>query len=162
VENPVKTYLRARMFNARKCAHAGFTPSDIPLISFVLKYGQAFQAAPRPKGVRKGRAGSCFANALVLAMDKNLNYTYVEGYGCYESHVVHHAWCINDRKEVLDRTWDKSEECSYFGIPFRASFIREHVRQTKVLESVITLGDLGAMNPRSLAMVGEFKQELDA
>jgi len=158
----VKRYLKARVASARKSAHSGFIPSDLLLISFVLKYGQAFEAARRPKGMRKGRAGSCFINALLLAMDEHFSYTYVEGYGCSEGHFVHHAWCINDNGEVLDRTWDKPEECSYFGIPFLASFIREQVRQTRMVESVITPGHLGAINSRLLEKGADFKQEFDA
>ncbi len=94
-------------------------------------------------------------------MENDFKYTYVEGYGYCKGHIVHHAWCVNEHQEVLDRTWDKSEECHYFGIPFHGAFIREQVRRTPMLESVITPGDLGTIDLRLLAERPDVKHHFE-
>lgn len=87
---------------------------------FVLQHGRAFQAAPRPKGVRKQRDKMCFSNAFHLAESKG--YIYVEGWAI--SFIpAHHAWCVTPDGIVVDPTWRKPEGASYFGVPFRKEYL---------------------------------------
>ncbi len=57
------------------------------------------------------------------------NLTYVEGYAVSGSsdslYAIHHAWCIDDRGFVLDRTWSGGTD--YLGVPFKLTFLAAYL-----------------------------------
>ena len=143
MEHPVKRELKARIAWAKR---RDGNAKAVQFEAFVLKHGQEFRPASRPKGMRKRKSGTCFASALLLAMESGFEYTYVEGFACTpdaRGPITHHAWCVNDRLEVIDRVWERPAECSYFGVPFDARFVREQTHRTRMLESLIRPGKFG-------------------
>ena len=92
---------------------------------FILKHGRAFEWRAVPHGVRMGVPRQCFRNAVRLALRKPRFYTYVEGYAINSwvaDYPVAHAWCVDPEHFVVDTTWD--EGADYFGVPFRAEYVR--------------------------------------
>jgi hypothetical protein len=92
---------------------------------FILKHGRAFEWRALPHGVRMGAPRQCFRNAVRLALRKPRLYTYVEGYAIntwVADHPVAHAWCVDPEHFVVDTTWE--EGADYFGVPFRAEYVR--------------------------------------
>lgn len=91
---------------------------------FVLKKGKIFKVSSEIIKVKKGKPRECFKNAFHLA-DSVKGYTYVEGFATTKlipSFTVLHAWCINEKQEIIDPTWDDGNE--YMGIPFNMKYIR--------------------------------------
>jgi hypothetical protein len=81
---------------------------------FILRNGEEFKA--QPYSGRRGTPNECFCNA---ACDVGINDgTYAEGYGFRANLplLIHHAWRVTDAGEVMDCTWDRPEECQYFGV----------------------------------------------
>ena len=92
---------------------------------FILKHGRAFAWRALPQGVRMGIPRQCFRNAARLALRKPEFYTYVEGFAIntwVADNPVAHAWCVDPEHFVVDTTWD--EGADYFGVPFRAEYVR--------------------------------------
>jgi hypothetical protein len=92
---------------------------------FILKHGRAFEWRALPHGVRMGVPRQCFRNAVRLALRKPRFYTYVEGYAIntwVAEHPVAHAWCVDPEHFVVDTTWEEGSD--YFGVPFRAEYVR--------------------------------------
>jgi hypothetical protein len=92
---------------------------------FILKHGRAFEWRALPHGVRMGVPRQRFRNAVRLALRKPRSYTYVEGYAIntwVSGHPVAHAWCVDPEHFVVDTTWE--EGADYFGVPFRAEYVR--------------------------------------
>jgi hypothetical protein len=96
--------------------------------ALVLEFGQSFQPAPRPKGVRLRSAGSCFKSAWDW-VDKSRDHSYVEGYGLAGGFglPIHHAWAATPDGVVVDRVWREPEECAYFGIAFDFVELCQHL-----------------------------------
>jgi hypothetical protein len=95
--------------------------------SEILKWGREFPAAPLPEYVERGTPRECFQNCLNIADDANL--IYCEGFAIRPSlgMLIHHAWCIDpDTEEVVDPTWERPEECKYFGIDLQMSWMINH------------------------------------
>lgn len=110
-----------------------FVAEQIGAMSYeavVLKYGQSYPAPAiaRPKGIRKGKDGECFANAYHVAADKG--WQYVEGFA-RSIIFVHHAWVIDDRGNVVETTW-KEPGTEYYGIPLDMQFIHQVFLETRV------------------------------
>lgn len=80
----------------------------------ILDRGRHYDGAPRPKGMRKQQNKQCFRNTLRLCQIRP-GLRYVEGYACGII-PVQHAWAIDEDDRVIDLTWDKPEEASYYGL----------------------------------------------
>lgn len=99
---------------AQRGAHLGFAFASYHRL--VLETGEAHTAAPRPRGLRKGRDRNCFPNALHLAIQRD-DLTYVEGYAYpFGGIVVDHAWCVTEDGTVVDPTWREPDLAAYLGI----------------------------------------------
>jgi len=121
--NPTRDFLNTTMLAFQKLGH------DMPLFQFVLEHGRTFRAQPLPSGFRRGVPKECFNNALNLVIDDAGNergLVYCEGYAFRPGLIpVHHGWCCDMEGNVIDNTWDDSEQCHYLGIPFNMRFICE-------------------------------------
>lgn len=95
------------------------------VMEFVYRNGRRFERiGKRPKRIRKGRNGYCFANATRLALAHPKHLIYCEGYAL--GHIpVHHAWCVTRRGTVIDPTWNDSIQYQYYGIPINQKYLRE-------------------------------------
>jgi hypothetical protein len=89
------------------------------LYQLILEHGQEFTFLPF-KG-RKMKAKRCFHNALHHAITNNLYYC--EGYaisGPLHAQgvdiIMEHAWCCDDKSNVIDPTWADKQPGFYFGI----------------------------------------------
>lgn len=72
-------------------------------------------------------AKNCYANALTLALEKG--YTYVEGYA-HSILTVAHAWCEDERGNVVEPTWDADEGRFYLGVPMDPHRALAHCAKT--------------------------------
>jgi hypothetical protein len=103
---------------------------------FVLKEGRAYHPQELPEKYPRGTIKECFHNAAMLAIE-HPELTYVEGYAKGAIIPVHHAWCVDDKGNVIDNTWpDPGEE--YVGVPFRTKWLTRYIVKNK------TYGVLGA------------------
>lgn len=95
------------------------------IYSELLKHGREFTAQPLPEDIERGTPKECFQNCLNIADGETL--IYCEGYGMRPELMVliHHAWCIDEDERVVDPTWDRPEECQYFGVDFQTHYIWE-------------------------------------
>ncbi len=106
------------------------------MYDLVLKEGSFFippeKNKPRPEGMIKGKDKDCYANAARLALD-NSNYTYVEGIATpdFIELPIQHAWCIDNKDNVIDPTW-KTAGSVYYGVPFNTEFLRETILKTEI------------------------------
>lgn len=111
---------------------------------FILKHGRAFEWRALPHGVRMGVARQCFRNAVRLALRKPRFYTYVEGYAInawVADYPVAHAWCVDPEHFVVDTTWE--EGADYFGVPFRAEYVRRMAGARREVYSLIDNKEMG-------------------
>lgn len=94
---------------------------------FLLRNGSAFEAQPFQG--RRGKRGECFRNAY-NAIGSG---TYCEGYGWRNGLpiLIHHAWRV-DGNQAIDSTWDRPEECQYWGICFTDADLFEEVQKHRV------------------------------
>jgi len=82
---------------------------------FVLRNGREFK--PAPLMGRRGTPKECFRNAAVRA--PAVGGRYVEGFGYRPGLIlIQHAWVAVEHGYAMDPTWDRPEECLYFGVPF--------------------------------------------
>lgn len=98
------------------------------IMEFVYRNGQPFnRIGKRPKSIRKGRNGYCFANATRLALSHPKYLVYCEGYA-FGVFPVHHAWCVTRRGTVIDPTWNDSIQHQYYGVPIKHSYLTGSIR----------------------------------
>jgi hypothetical protein len=94
---------------------------------FVLHEGRIWTpsslAVPFAPGVRCGAPSMCFGNAIFASFIHGLRY--VEGFAWAGPGVgaVHHAWCVDEARRVLDFTWADEEVLplssrAYIGVVF--------------------------------------------
>lgn len=99
----------------------------------VLKQGKFFTPEKRPEDVKLGSKKECFANASKLALERS-NLTYVEGYAMVNDRLplpIAHAWCVDKKGRVIDNTWE-NPGVSYFGVPFKTSYLAKRLSETGV------------------------------
>jgi hypothetical protein len=105
---------------AALAAHTGkpiIGPRIMP--EFVLRNGIDCIAQPLPKRMRRGQPKACFANAITKVRKSGGKLTYVEGYTMRADFLleIHHGWCIDADRRVIDPTLDDPEDCAYVGVP---------------------------------------------
>lgn len=98
------------------------------LHEFILAHGQSYKPTPLPAEHVRGPARECFRNAALLALREEL--IYVEGYAAGVI-PLEHAWCVDKEDKVYEVTWEEPGT-SYFGIPFKTSYLMSHLRKAKV------------------------------
>lgn len=90
---------------------------------FILENGTFFHPAPLPRGVRRGPAKQCFANAEKLSSDRN--WDYAEGHAATEGEFPFlHAWCI-DGDAAIDPTLQAPNQYAYLGVVIRRPLLGE-------------------------------------
>jgi hypothetical protein len=109
--------------------------SNFNWFSLVATFGQEFTPAPKPKGIRWGKAEECFWNAyrLMIAHD---GLIYCEGAAISSTspvsdYPVHHAWVVDVQGNVTDNTW-REPGIGYYGIPFRATYVVEQLEDREM------------------------------
>lgn len=104
-------------------------PLQLPT-GLVRKHGELCvpQHLPRKQGFRRGRRKECFNNSLFKSFEHGL--IYVEGFALTSLMPIplHHAWCIDSKRNVFEFTW-KQPGLAYFGIPFTAVYLRRCLDQ---------------------------------
>ncbi len=104
--------------------------------NFIQKYGRHFNPASLPPTIPAGPMKDCLANAAQLALAVS-ELIYVEGIGrlfCGRNFLpFYHAWCCDQKGNVLDRTWTKPERIriEYFGVPFKTQFLKHFVQNQR-------------------------------
>lgn len=108
-------------------------PSVSPMHRAVSILGNEHVSQPLPSQYARRERKECFSNATHLSLE-NPDLTYVEGFAVrgWIGIPVHHAWCVTEDGLVVDVTWDRPEECSYFGIEFDESSLIDRLRETGV------------------------------
>lgn len=96
----------------------GGAPGSWMLGEVVLRLGVECVAQPFPRRWRRRPPKQCFANAAALVR-RAAGLTYCEGFVARPPLAlpVHHAWAINEDREVFDPTLDDPEVCAYIGVP---------------------------------------------
>lgn len=105
------------------------------IMDFILQHGREWK--PGTVCWAKGRR-DCFRHASKAAL-RNRDYTYVEGYASLTV-PVHHAWLVDRNGTVIETTWPRPGS-SYYGIPFRADWLRK-MRRESDYASVIEQWDI--------------------
>lgn len=87
-----------------------------PMQRFIRRNGMQFNAAPFVG--KRGKPKHCFENATLARKG-----TYVEGYAIRKDLplLIHHAWRVDEKGNVIDSTWDAPQDCEFFGIKFSNS-----------------------------------------
>ena len=100
----------------------GFVYSCIE--DFVLKNGRHMgDRSERSALYKNGRIKECYRNALFLAHDHR-DLIYCEGYALGAILPVLHAWCVDNKGNVIDPTWNDGKD--YFGVMFSTRFAVKH------------------------------------
>jgi hypothetical protein len=103
---------------------------------FVLEHAREWESAPCGAEFAGGLPRACFSNsqnALFYDMRRGgrEGLVYVEGYASSGSLSFSlptpHAWLVDPLGRVIDPTWLDPECSAYFGVPFRAEYVRAMV-----------------------------------
>jgi len=100
------------------------------LMDFILQHGREWN--PGTVCWSKGKM-NCFRHASKAAL-RNRDYTYVEGYASLLI-PVHHAWLVDGTGAVIETTWPHMGS-AYYGIPFRADWVRKQQRESDHLSII--------------------------
>lgn len=97
---------------------------------FVL-YGVLRTSSPLPEGVEPGQRGQCYSSAGNLVLTRPEEFVYCEGWATSSMGLpLQHAWCLDQRGNVVDPTWPHRENAQYLGIPIKTTALLEHVSNT--------------------------------
>ncbi len=112
------------------------------VLKFVLERGKRYKPAVLPEGMRRGKLGRCFDNAMMAAMDRR-DLTYVEGVAMTihpktRGKWILHAW-LTDGEHAFDPTWyaiddDKKEvpmPTVYFGVEMGVKDVAQFMMETE-------------------------------
>lgn len=128
---PILEYLQAvKKFHTGRPLPNGFKYSCIE--AFVLERGRLFTPKPLSSNITPGEIKCCYKNAFELMVARK-DLIYVEGYA-QSIIAVLHAWCVNDKGEVIDPTWtgDTPMGTAYYGVPFDREYaIRQMLKKSK-------------------------------
>ena len=97
----------------------------------LLSHGKFWRVSAQSENTRFSIPKACFANAQADVISprnhRQKQFCYVEGYACdLELPIpLHHAWLVNSEGEVFDPTWSDAEQCVYFGMKFKTSYVQE-------------------------------------
>ena len=101
------------------------------LHNYLAAYGQEWQAAPLPHGMKTGPAKQCYANAT-QAVIANPTWRFVEGVAFSKATgdlPFLHAWAVKPDGTVVDPTWPHPEHGRYFGVAYdRDSYLTHALR----------------------------------
>lgn len=99
--------------------------------SLFMLYGVLRTSSPLPEGVEKGRLGQCYSSAGNLVITRSDEFVYCEGWATSSMGLpLQHAWCLDQRGNVVDPTWPHRENAQYLGIPIKTTALLEHVSNT--------------------------------
>ncbi|KXO73011.1 hypothetical protein AYJ56_17665 [Brucella anthropi] len=96
-----------------------------------MSHGKFWRVSTQSENARFSIPQACFAIAqaeVILPRNHSQKqFCYVEGYACdLELPIpLHHAWLVNSEGEVFDPTWSDAEQCVYFGMKFKTSYVQE-------------------------------------
>jgi hypothetical protein len=114
--------------------------------------GKLFTGIRRPRGYRQRRAGECFGNAQILALEDR--GTYVEGVCVTPLRIpIHHGWITLDGVHAIDPTLPHGERCFYFGITFDRVEIANSMVQNKVCQAQLDLESIVGLPPQLRDMI---------
>ncbi|WP_435655828.1 hypothetical protein [Brucella pituitosa] len=97
----------------------------------LLSHGKFWRVSAPSENAHFSIPKACFANAQAEVISRRnhrqTQFYYVEGYACdLELPIpLHHAWLVNSEGEVFDPTWSDAEQCVYFGMKFKTSYVQE-------------------------------------
>lgn len=128
IHHPITARLRA----GERAMAPFFESRPIEFSNFVLEHGRSYTAARLPKGLRRGKPGSCYENCAKFVTDphnRTSGFRYAEGVALRPSSglLVAHAWLVHDG-EAFDPTWKDLSgghnlDCLYFGVEFPTSVV---------------------------------------
>jgi len=109
--------------------------APVMLHEFVLKYGKVYKGQPLPNKYRLRRIKECFRNAKLLT-ERSKVLTYCEGFVASADLplIIHHAWAVNQKGEVIDPTLrgfhdlnvSGGERGHYMGVLFPNWFVKRY------------------------------------
>jgi hypothetical protein len=104
--------------------------SHSPHHRLLIRYGISFEPEPLPSDVLPGKERCCAWNSCELATAEPESYTYFEGVATNRSGPswpLSHAWCVDRRGRVVDRTWTSrtTRALAYRGVPLPLGVIRD-------------------------------------
>jgi hypothetical protein len=97
--------------------------------AYLVGAAQWFAPGPLRKGVRRGRRGVCFLNAVLAS---NAGLRYCEGlaeHADLPGRWFHHAWCATPQRLVQDPTW-MPVGTRYWGVAVDLETFRDPDRPT--------------------------------
>jgi len=127
----IKQHLESRIefLRSKGINHCGIN-GYFCIMDFILQHGREWN--PGTVCWAKGRR-DCFRHASKAAL-RNRDYTYVEGFAALLI-PVHHAWLVDKNGNVIETTWPMMGS-GYYGIPFRADWVRTQQRESDCLSII--------------------------
>ena len=100
------------------------------LHEFLRKHGEFMAIDPIQPELCSYKSKQCYYFSQLEAAEKN--YIYCEGLAVCDkvAFPVFHAWCLNQKRMVIDPTWSNRGVC-YFGIKFNTPFIQATMHSRK-------------------------------
>ncbi len=119
--------MRGQMKNPRQYHYRG-------IADFILREGQFFEPRPLPAEIDFWAIRHCYKNAFWTALQER--FVYVEGYAIGSSNDLPllHAWNLDHKWFVVDRTWNPHGRVN-FGVLFPLAMVpRKRGRQYAVID----------------------------
>ena len=137
IEEYVRCLRQLETFHAEDKSKKSTFIAPVHMHEFVLKFGKIYLGQPLPKKYRLRPIKQCFDNARRLT-ERSKALQYCEGFVASADLplIIHHAWAVNKKGEVIDPTLrafknlDASggERGHYMGVTFPAYFVRRYWR----------------------------------
>lgn len=104
-------------------------------LNFLIKHGREWPVGPRTFSGRKGIMNRCYRNSAVKVYRDPSSFAYCEGICVLHSVPIPHAWCVDQRGEVVETTMRPSAETrphySYFGVAFNTKYLQRCIKTNK-------------------------------